>query len=105
MKQTNQKLDQKYGKKSSNVFSSTVSQEFKSPLVSSLMFLQILMGEVMGEHAKHMLKIIISQINLLLCLFNDILDLKLIEESKFLSKNEVFKPKETFSFIKTIFGH
>ena len=41
---------------------------------------------------------------MLLCLVNDILDLKLIEENKFVSKNELFSPRETFKFITNMFA-
>ena len=51
-----------------------------------------------------MLWIIITQINLLLGLVNDILDYKLIEENNFLPKNELFSLQETFRFILEIFG-
>ena len=51
-----------------------------------------------------MIKIIISQINMLLCLVNDILDLKLIEENKFVSKQELFSVKDTLDFIINMFG-
>ena len=47
------------------------------------MFLERLLFEVMSAQAKSFLQIIISQINLLLCLVNDIFDLKLIEENIF----------------------
>jgi len=43
-----------------------------------------------------MILIIISQVNLLLCLVNDMLDIKLIEEGKFVPKNSLFKPRDAF---------
>ena len=46
-----------------------------------------------------MIMIIISQINLLLGLVNDILDYKLIEENKFLPKNELFSLHDAFKFV------
>ena len=55
-------------------------------------------------HATRMLMIIISQINLLLGSLNDLLDLKLIEENKFVPKKEIFSPSETFTFILTMFA-
>ena len=81
----------------------TISHEFRTPLASSLMFLESLLGEQMTTQARHLIKIVISQINLLLCLVNDILDLKLIEEDKFVPKNEIFSPRDTFNFITTMF--
>ena len=54
--------------------------------------------------AKEMILIIISQINLLLGLVNDILDYKLIEENKFLPKIELFSLHKTFKFIQEMFA-
>ena len=68
------------------------------------MLLESLLNENITAQAMHLIKIIISQINLLLCLVNDILDLKLIEENKFVPKNEVFCPRDTFNFITNMFG-
>ena len=46
---------------------------------------------------------IISQLNLLLCLINDVLDLKMIEQGVFVARRQVFSPKETFDFILNIY--
>ena len=54
----------------------------------------------MNEHAHGVIIIVISQINLLLSLVNDILDLKLIEEGHFEPKMERFQPKNAVNFIK-----
>ena len=47
------------------------------------MFLESLMCESLSESSRTIVKIITAQVNLLLCLVNDILDFKLIEENKF----------------------
>ena len=52
---------------------------------------------------RNTLLIIVQQINLLLSLVNDMLDIRLIFEGKFVPKNEHFKPRETFKFIKDMF--
>ena len=41
--------------------------------------------------------------NLLLCLVNDMLDLKMIEMGEFVSRREPFKVGKTFQFILDIF--
>ena len=51
-----------------------------------------------------MILILISQINLLLCLVNDILDLKMIDEDRFVSRQELFDPTATFKFIISVFS-
>ena len=50
-----------------------------------------------------MILIIVSQINLLLSLVNDMLDIKLIEEGKFVRKAENFKLEDTFKFLTNMF--
>ena len=45
----------------------------------------------------------ITTINLLLSIVNDILDLKLIEENKFVPRVELFSPRDTFNFITNMF--
>ena len=51
----------------------------------------------------HIVKMIISQINLLVCLVNDILDFKNIEENKYTKKMEIFQPLKTFDFVANMF--
>ena len=46
---------------------------------------------------------IIAQLNLLLCLVNDVLDIKLIQEGKFKPKLEKFEPKKLLDFIVAMF--
>ena len=50
----------------------------------------------MDEAQRHIIFMVISQMNLLLCLVNDILDLKMIDQDRFVKRDELFKPKETF---------
>ena len=56
------------------------------------------------EAAKEIIWLIISQVNMLLCLVNDSLDMQLIEEDKFVPKTQVFSPAETFKFIMNMFA-
>ena len=51
-----------------------------------------------------MILVLISQINLLLCLVNDILDLKMIDQQRFVTRNELFSPTATFEFIISVFA-
>ena len=51
------------------------------------------------------MQILISQINLLICLVNDILDCRLIEQGKFKQQLIRFNPIETFEFIISLFKH
>ena len=81
-----------------------VSHEFRTPLTSSLMLLEGLVGQYeFDEKTLNFLWLIISQINLLLCLVNDSLDIQLIEQGLFEPKLEIFSPEDTFSFIISMF--
>lgn len=57
----------------------------------------------LDESTVQMLNLIVSQLNLLLCLVNDVLDLKLIKMDKYENKIENFKPIDTLEFIKAMF--
>ena len=74
----------------------TLSHEFRSPLGSTLMLLETLLQTTIAESARLIILLVISQINLLICLVNDILDLKLIEQNRFVTRIEEFDPLETF---------
>ena len=56
-----------------------IAQEVRTPLASTLMMLEgLLYADQINEGARAMVLIIISQINLLLSLVNDMLDIELI---------------------------
>jgi signal transduction histidine kinase len=61
----------------------TMSHEFRAPLSSMLMILQRLLLGMIDAESRKLILVIISQLNLLVCLVNDILDHKLIEQGKF----------------------
>ena len=47
---------------------------------------------------------LIAQVNMLLCLVTDMLDLKLIEQGKFVKRKETFTVVDIFQFVLGIFG-
>ena len=61
----------------------TLSHEFRTPLQSILLLLQSLLQVVQDESVRKMVWIVISQINLMICMVNDFLDLNMINEGKF----------------------
>ena len=83
-----------------------ISNEFRTPLTTILMFLESLLSgkNLIGQQAHQMILMIIYQVNLLLVLVNDVLDLKLIEEGDFVPKSEEFSLEETFNFIIKMFS-
>ena len=63
----------------------------------------LLINYKLSNAAKSVIWLIISQVNMLLCLVNDSLDMQLIEQDKFVPKIEVFSPSEAFKFILQVF--
>ena len=52
-----------------------------------------------------LINLIVSQLNLLLCLVNDVLDIKMIQSQKFEPKVEKFNPvKDVLEFIVAMFN-
>ena len=87
-----------------NMSQLTLSHEFRSPLSSTLMLLESLLAGVKDENHRQMIRMVIAQINLLICLVNDILDLKMLDQNKFEAKITEFSPNETFKFVLNIFA-
>ena len=56
------------------------------------------------DSARETIWLVISQINLLLCVVNDSLDLRLIDQNRFVPKIERFNPSDTFKLILDIFS-
>ena len=82
-----------------------ISNEFRTPLSSILMLLDSFLSlATLNGIAKETIYLVISQINLLLCLVNDQLDLRMIDLNQFEIKNEKFAPAETFNFILYMFA-
>ena len=85
-------------------YTSTMSHEFRTPLGTSLTFLEDLMKKDLDPSTLSVLQLITSQLNMLLCLVNDILDLKLIEAGKYESRHEIFEPTSILNFITAMFN-
>ena len=69
------------------------------------MMMQMMLKELVNESQRQVMSIIISQINLIVCLVNDIVDLKRIEEGRFFVQRTNFNPRETLKFVMGIFDH
>ena len=86
-------------------YTSTISHEFRTPIGTSLMFLEGTLdaGSGLSAEGRTRIELVVCQLNLLLCLVNDILDIKLIETGMYTPKLEIFAPQSVFSFITQIF--
>ena len=67
------------------------------------MLLETLLNSVAAESTRQVILVVIAQMNLLLCLVNDILDLKMIQSNRFVTRQLEFCPTDTFKFIISIF--
>ena len=81
-----------------------MSHEFRTPLSTSLMFLEGMSGSIKDPEQIQVIALITTQLNLLLCLVNDVLDIKLIEAGKFEPKMQRFSPLKILKFIKDMFS-
>ena len=71
-------LDSKNRAAALESYTSTISHEFRTPLSTCLMFLDQMLLQTDDKEHMRVMKLIISQLNILLCLVNDILDIKQI---------------------------
>ena len=67
------------------------------------MFLESLLHEILSDDQQKTLNMVITQLNLLLCLVNGVLDIYAIEQNNFEEKVVIFKPLEVFNFIEAMF--
>ena len=96
-------LKEKIRNESLESFTSTISHEFKTPLSVSLMFLESILSELLSADQLETVRMVISQLNLLLSLVNGVIDIGAIEQNKFEPKPVMFKPLEVIHFIKAMF--
>ena len=80
LKLESQVLEERNRTDSLESFTSTISHEYRTPLGTSLMFLEsVLESDSLSEEQRGLLNLVVCQLNLLLCLVNDMLDIKLIK--------------------------
>ena len=97
-------LKEKNRSESLETYTSTISHEFRTPLSTSLMLLESIMSKTsFNEETFKILTLIVSQLNLLLSLVNDVLDIKLISVNMFEPKAAIFSPANTLRFIEDMF--
>ena len=67
------------------------------------MFLESMITEQLSQNLVDVIVIVISQINLMLSLINDMFDLQSMARNRFVAKNKIFNPLVTFKFITDMF--
>ena len=73
------------------------------PIFDTLMVLEVIAKQVNEHIANKSLKMIISRFRLMLCVVNDLLDLKRIEQGVYMPNVESFSPSEVLRMTLTIF--
>ena len=67
------------------------------------MFLESILSELLSADQLETVRMVISQLNLLLSLVNGVIDIGAIEQNKFEEKPVTFKPLEIIHFIEAMF--
>ena len=71
-----------------------MSHEFRTPLGTAIMFIDLLLKMIENAEAIKLIGLVKSSLSLLLSLVNDIIDLKLIRNGNFSTKRDTFDPQE-----------
>ena len=96
-------LEEKNRNETLESFTSTISHDFRTPLGTSLMFLEQLMSQEFNKGVMTVLNLIVQQLNFLLCLVNNVLDIKMIQQGIYDQKVEKFNPQSTIDFCVAMF--
>ena len=67
------------------------------------MIMETVLQNLANDALRETICVVISQVNLLLCLVTDMLDLKLLEQGQFVARKETFKTADVFQFVFKIF--
>ena len=67
------------------------------------MFLQSILHMITGDTAIDLLRLVIQKLNMLLCLVNDMLDIRMIENGVLEQKLNFFSPVKLLKFIISMF--
>ena len=86
-------------------YTSMMSHEFRTPLGTAIMFIDLVLQMIQGAEAIKLINLVKSSLNLLLSLVNDMVDLKLIKEDQFSTNQNVFDPLETLDFVRQMFHY
>lgn len=77
-----------------------ISHEFRTPLATAMMFLDIILGILTDEFCIKYLDAIKTSLSMLMSLVSDMLDLKMIKENKFMTQTKIFNPQQVLNVVK-----
>ena len=77
-----------------------ISHEFRTPLATALMFIDIILGRTADEFVIKYLDAIKSSMFMLLSLVSDMLDLRMIRENQFMIQKKIFNPQKVLDTVK-----
>ena len=107
------RLEEKQNVQTKESYKSTIGHELRTPLLSNLFLVQQIIKIVSEkspsahnlEQAKKYGDLIVAQINLMETFIDDLLNLQLLKEGKFLLDKNYFSPKDTIEFIYQMFTY
>ncbi len=84
-------------------YTSTISHEFRTPVGTSLMFLEQMLEQNLSPQVKEMLQVVVCQLNLLMSLVNGVIDVSSIESRTYKAKKVIFQPLSVLDMIMSMF--
>ena len=81
-------------------YTAMISHEFRTPLATALMFIDIILGRTADEFVIKYLDAIKSSMFMLLSLVSDMLDLRMIRENQFKIETKIFNPQKVLDTVK-----
>ena len=81
-------------------YTAMISHEFRTPLATALMFIDIILNQIADEFIIKYLDAIKSSMLMLLSLVSDMLDLRMIRENQFMVQKKIFNPQKVLDTVK-----
>ena len=95
-------LHQKSKAQNLNSYASMMSHEFRTPLETSLMYLEMVLELITDDKCHDMINIVKISLSLLKNLVLDMVDLKMIKANRFKHYKKTFSPTKVLKFVKSL---
>lgn len=95
-------LKQKSKAENLNSYASMMSHEFRTPLETSLMYLEMVLELITDDKCHDMINIVKISLSLLKNLVLDMVDLRMIKANRFKSHKKTFSPTKVLKFVKSL---